>query len=809
MPEDAQSISAAQPQPAPRRGRRLTPSRRRRLRDGARGHRSLWAAVGALLVLAGMLGSIVGARAAARSNAAKARLAFHLSAQEIASTLTLAIQHEEDLIVSASAFVAGNPHASPTSFDEWAAAVRAMRRYPELQNIGLVKLVPGASLPAFAGRLASDPVLPFGAAAQAPRMPFMLLPAGRRPYYCLATAGLARSAASYIPAGVDYCAIAPTLYGARETGQTTYAPVQGRLGAALGIETPVYAGGQTPATPAARRRAFLGWIGELVAPSVVLTRALAGHPGIAVRFRYSSAGTHVAFASGTPPRGGESSLVALGNDWSVQSFGAPVSASVFANGRSLDLLIGGVLLSAMLGLLVAVLATGRTRALALVREKTSELSHQALHDPLTGLPNRALVLDRAEQMLARVARTPGTLAGALYVDVDGFKHVNDTLGHAAGDRLLTVAGSRLLGAVREQDTVGRLGGDEFIVLVEATPDEATLDVLADRLVEALREPVELGDADKPFTVTASIGVASGLYATPDDLLRDADLALYAAKAAGKDRYALFDVGLYGELEGRLALQADLGAAVEEEQLFLDYQPIFDLANQRIVGVEALVRWRHPQRGVVAPGSFIPLAEESRLIVPIGRWVLEQACRQSAAWSAGGLHLGISVNVSAYQLNRPDFAEDVRRALAGSGIAPGSLTLEITETTLVRDVPAAVERLEEVKAVGVRVAIDDFGTGYASLSHLQRMPVDVLKVDRSFVAALDQGEESRELLAAILGVGRSLSLSVVAEGIEQRSQRLLLEDLGCQMAQGFLLGRPGPPAEIEALLGRAAVEPSAA
>lgn len=774
-----------------------------------RGRRGLGIALTTLLVLGGVLGSVLGARATARSGADKTRLAFHLASQEIASTLTLAIQHEEDLIVSASAFVAGNPHASPASFDRWATAVSAMRRYPELQNVGLVQLVSASQLQAFAARLAAHPVLPFGAGVPAPRYPFMILPPGRRPYYCLATAGLARSPASYIPPGADYCAIAPTLYSARETGLITYAPVKGRLGAALGIETPVYAGGHTPSTPAARRRAFIGWIGELIAPDVVLTRALQAHPGIAVRFRYAAQGTHVAFSSGTPPRGAESSLVALGNNWTVQSFGPSVSASVLADPRALELAAGGILLSLLLGMLVAVLATGRMRALALVREKTRELSHQALHDPLTGLPNRALVLDRAEQLLARVARSPGTLAGALYVDVDGFKHVNDTLGHAAGDRLLTVAGGRLLGAVREQDTVGRLGGDEFIVLVEETPDGPTLDVLADRLVETLREPIELGEDGRPFTVTASIGVASGAYTTPDELLRDADLALYAAKAAGKDRYALFDVGLYGDLEGRLALQADLTSAVADNQLFLLYQPIFDLANQRIVGVEALVRWRHPRRGVVAPDSFIPIAEDSRLIVPIGRWVLDQACRQAAAWSAAGLRLGVSVNVSAYQLNRQDFAEDVRRALASSGIAPGSLTLEITETTLVRDVPAAAERLEEVKAVGVRVAIDDFGTGYASLSHLQRMPVDVLKIDRSFVAALDEGNQSRELLAAILGVGRSLSLSVVAEGIELRSQRVLLEEIGCQMAQGFLLGRPGSAQEIEALLGRRPVEPSPA
>jgi diguanylate cyclase (GGDEF)-like protein len=757
----------------------------------------MWAPISCALVLVGVLASVLGARAAARSSAEHARLAFHLTSAEVSSTLTLAIQHEEDLIVSAGAFVSGAPHASPADFDRWAQAVDAMGRYPELQNLGLVKLVPASRLASFARQLAGDPVRPLGPSSLPSSGPLMLLPPGPRPYYCLATAGLARSAASYLPAGIDYCALAPTLIAARETALVTYAPVAGRRGAALGIEAPVYSGGVKPPTAAARRRAFIGWVGELVVPGVVLARALQGHPGVAVRFRY---GSHVAFTSGVPPHDAQSTVIVLANHWTVQTFGAPVSASVFADPHALTVLIGGALLSLMLGLLVALLATGRTRALSLVREKTRELSHQALHDPLTGLPNRALVLDRAEQMLARVARTPGAKAAALYVDVDGFKHVNDTLGHGAGDRLLTIAGERLAGAMREQDTVGRLGGDEFIVLVEPTPDGLTLDVLADRLIETLREPVELGEEGKSFSVTASIGVASGTYHTPDELLRDADLALYAAKAAGKDRYALFDVGLCGDGEGRLALQADLSTAVAGDQLFLHYQPIFDLANRRLVAVEALVRWRHPERGIVAPGNFIPLAEESRLIVPIGRWVLEEACRQAAAWAAEGLRLDVAVNVSAYQLNRKDFAEDVRRALTHSGIAPSSLTLEITETALVRDVPAAVERLREVKAVGVRVAIDDFGTGYASLSHLQRMPVDVLKIDQSFVAALDEGQQSRALLAAILGVGESLSLNVVAEGVERRSQRSILEQMGCQMAQGFLLGRPGPAEDIESLLG---------
>ncbi len=273
------------------------------------------------------------------------------------------------------------------------------------------------------------------------------------------------------------------------------------------------------------------------------------------------------------------------------------------------------------------------RALSLVRQKTRQLSHLALHDALTGLPNRALVLDRAERMLAHIAREPGMVAGALFVDVDGFKHVNDNLGHAAGDTLLRVVGERLQSAVRAQDTVGRLGGDEFVVLVESSVREETADVLADRLVEALRQPIQLDDRHPAVAVTASIGVAIGRYETSDALLRDADLALYAAKAAGKDRYSLFDAGMHSDVEGRVALEVDLAAALQNDQFFLLYQPIFDLASGRIESVEALLRWRHPVQGIVAPDRFIPLAEESGLIVSIGRWVLEEASRQAA--SVGG------------------------------------------------------------------------------------------------------------------------------------------------------------------------------
>ncbi len=770
-----------------------------RLRLLARGHRSVWAAASALLVIAGVLATVFGAQAVARSDADKAKLSFHLTSAEIASTLKLAIQHEEDLVVSASAYVTGNPHASAADFDRWAESVQALRRYPELQDIGLVTLVPGAQLRAFQARMAANPLHPLGPNTLGPVEGNQVLPPGARPYYCLAVAGRARNLNSYLPAGLDYCALAPTLIAARDSGLPSYAPFVEAGNTTLGIETPVYGGGVTPTTVKARQHAFWGWLGELLVPEVVLQRALEGHPNFSVKFSYDSLNSHVAFNSGHTPAAPQISKIDLHNGWTVESYGAAVSSGVFGDLHALTMLIGGSLLSVVFGLLLLALGTGRRRALALVREKTRELSHQALHDALTGLPNRALVLDRAEQLLARATRQPGMQAGALYIDIDGFKHVNDNLGHAAGDQLLKAVGERLQSAVREEDTVGRLGGDEFVVLVDSSEAEITVDLLADRLTEVLREPVELDDGRKIFSVTASIGVAVGQYATPDALLRDADLALYAAKAAGKDRYALFHASMYEGDETRLGLEGELGAAMQDEQFFLVYQPIFDLRSREVVAVEALVRWRHPIRGIVAPDSFIPLAEESGMIVPIGRWVLSEACRQAAAWAAEGLDLGMSVNVSAYQLGRRGFTDEVRAALQESGLESSRLTLEVTETTVMRDVSAACDHLTEIKTLGARVAIDDFGTGYASLSQLQRMPVDVLKIDRSFVAALTDGGQGRELLEAIMGVGRALSLSVVAEGIEQPSQMATLEEIGCGLAQGFLMGRPTSAAAIETLL----------
>jgi diguanylate cyclase (GGDEF)-like protein len=535
--------------------------------------KGVWVATAAVLALGGVLAAVLGARAVAHSDAERGRLAAHLSSAEIASALRLAIRREEDLTVSMSAFVAGNPNVTAAEFDTWVESTRAMQRFPELQNIGLVTLVKASQLTAFEARMAADPLRPRGPQSEAPAGSLQILPAGNRPYYCIAVAGLASNAASYLPAGLDYCELIKTMITARDSGLNGYAPIVGAGATALGVGSPVYRGGITPSTVAARRRAFVGWLGERIEPKVLLETALAGHPNAAVVFRFDSRYSHVEFTSGTPPAGAQSTTTALqaGREaglenshegWTVQSFSAGVAGGVFGDRDALALLAGGILLSVLLGLLVSILGTGRTRALSLVREKTRELSeknrelfHVAVHDPLTGLPNRSLVLDRAERMLARSARDPDVVAGALFVDIDAFKHVNDSLGHAAGDRLLTVVGERLQSAVRDQDTVGRLGGDEFVVLVECSADETALEQLANRMTKSLREPVELDDGRKTFSVTASIGVAAGRYDTADELLRDADLALYAAKAGGKDRYALFDASMRPSADGHLALQA--------------------------------------------------------------------------------------------------------------------------------------------------------------------------------------------------------------------------------------------------------------
>jgi diguanylate cyclase (GGDEF)-like protein/PAS domain S-box-containing protein len=429
-----------------------------------------------------------------------------------------------------------------------------------------------------------------------------------------------------------------------------------------------------------------------------------------------------------------------------------------------------------------------------------QLVRQALHDPLTGLANRTLFTDRLEHALTR-GRRPGITVAILVIDLDGFKDINDSLGHDAGDDLLTIAGMRLEGHARPGDTVARLGGDEFGVLLEdITTAEAVRS--AEALLEGLATPIVLRDRD--LTPTASIGIAIAAGEDAEALLRNADTAMYAAKRQGKGRYALFEPAMHAMVVERLDLAADLSRAVDKGQLHLCYEPQMNLESGRICSLEALVRWRHPTRGEVSPGEFIPLAEETGMILPIGRWVLREACRQIKAWQErwpAPAPLTIAVNLSARQLQHPGIVDEVSAALAAAGLDPQSLVLEITETAIMEQLDAATTILTELRRLGVRLALDDFGTGYSSLSYLQRLPVDILKIDRSFVAGVAKSTEDSALARGILTLGQTLGLETVAEGIETAEQLAVLRELGCQLGQGYLFARPLGPAAVDALLER--------
>ena len=427
------------------------------------------------------------------------------------------------------------------------------------------------------------------------------------------------------------------------------------------------------------------------------------------------------------------------------------------------------------------------------------LRHQALHDALTGLPNRLLASDRAEQLLTR-ARRAGVPAAVLYLDLDGFKHVNDSFGHAAGDRLLESVAARLSTVVRASDTVARLGGDEFLVLLDASTLDAGAELVAERILAVLAEPVELnGSTERTVRVTASIGLALGLPEDAEQLIREADLALYQAKEAGKNRYVVYQPAVHAASGDRFALQLDLHEAIARDELHLLYQPVFDLRTHDVVGMEALLRWRHPERGTIGPDQFVPTAEETGLIVTIGRWVLHRACEEAAAWRERGHRAGVAVNISARQLDTDALVADVREALERSRLDASALTLEITETALMHDVDAAAGRLAQLKDLGIRIAIDDFGTGYSSLAHLRRFSVDEIKIDRSFVSGIATSKESGALIHTLIQLGKTLGLETLGEGIEEPAQLRRLRGEHCDRGQGYLLARPLEADSVERFL----------
>jgi diguanylate cyclase (GGDEF)-like protein len=719
--------------------------------------------------------------------------AFAAQAASVGASVTTAVRRMDDLTLAARTLVANEPNLTNETFTAWYKSMGVDKRFKGVAGFAYTQIV---------------------------RKPVAgVYPPGKRAYYCLPRIGVAGPGMhevltdAAVP-GYDLCQISKLLVQTRDRGQfSAYVTSTGRGHEMFQVVAPVYRGGGVPRTLKARRARAIGWIIGLFDSEPILRLAVAGQRGVSVTLEreHSAApenriptGAGAAFRTlsetlGTPaiarfggfPVGDTLNrriTVQADGRWTVtvtraapSGFSSPAVQSwlVFAIWLVMGLLAFG---------LVQVLARGRARALRMVEEKTGQLRHQALHDALTGLPNRALIMARADQMLAQARRSGGE-ASAMFMDLDGFKGVNDTFGHPVGDELLRNVAARIMAVLRDGDTIGRLGGDEFVVLVEGGAAQ-----IAERILAALREPFDLGTGS-PISITTSIGIATGDREAAKDLLRDADIALYEAKGAGRNRYAEFRHEMHIAAHDRLALENDLRGAIARDELFLVYQPILDLDTGEIAAVEALLRWQHATRGLVPPTEFVALAEESGLIVEIGAWVLETACRQAARWVANGTPTRISVNVSARQLDDPRLQATVAEALGDSGLDGDQLVLEITETALMRDPAGAAELLRALKSTGLRVAIDDFGTGYSSLAYLQQLPVDSLKIDRTFIAASARSRDSDPLIQTLVQLGRSLGLRTVAEGIEDEAQLAHLRELGCDTGQGYLFA---PPLEVAAL-----------
>ncbi len=767
------------------------------------------ALIGTLIVVLGVAASAFLAAEWRSSVRDSNKNSFEFTAADASSALSAKLNTNVGLTRTMRARAAMGTQDGESGFLQWYRELQRGSPAPPDVVATLIRLVPASGLSAFRREAEADPAFRSVVSSK-----FKVIPAGARPFYCLTRAIVGNAATTTLyPGLLDYCApttrgVGPSPYAAlvrtaTDTGSFIVTPLPGAAGhSPVAIGAAVYRRGAPITTVAERRAALTGLIGTTF-DSAALIRSVVGAQSLTIALYHRDIGGPLTLIgrAGRSARGkssGYSQRTGLAENWFVEVTGT-ASHATSATTQGLIGLGVGLLVTILAFLLYRALSRSRQHAWGLVGQKTDELEYRALHDPLTELPNRGLVLDRAEQILARARRLDVPVT-ALFMDIDGFKQINDRFGHQAGDEVLRTVGARLQAVLRESDTVGRLGGDEFVMLVDTVGLDAGPELVAERILEVLRQPIELpSPGPSTISVTASIGIATGRPASAESLLQDADLALYKAKSVGKDGYVMFESAMQTVAQDRMHLELDLADALDSDELFLVYQPMLELKGEQVVGVEALVRWNHPKRGVITPDAFIPIAEESGLIVPIGRWVLRQACLQAAGWREGGYLVDISVNVSARQLERPEFVEEVRSALHDSGLDAGRLTLEITETVLMRKPDATAHLLGELKELGVRIAVDDFGTGYSSLAYLRQFPVDSLKIDRTFITGLTSSGEAHALTHTLIQLGRALGLQTLAEGVEQPGQVRRLQQEGCDLAQGFLFARPLAPDAVERFL----------
>jgi diguanylate cyclase (GGDEF)-like protein len=736
--------------------------------------------------------------------------AFEVAASDATAELGAKLDGTVDLTRTIRAIAAMEPNAGESRYLQWYSQLgRDAAAGSRNADAVLIVPVPASKLAAFERAALADPAL-----RQKLHGHFQVIPSGQRPLYCLERAIVGPSQASpRFPLGFDYCApesggagalpYLKLVHAVTDSGTFTVTPVTTVPGSSLvAISAAVYRTSAPIATVAQRRAAVIGYISTTFDVTSLIDSVAAAHGTLGVALYHRDPGGTLQLIG----RGGAGAATSgyrtrsqLGGGWMALATGREPGAAS-AGDQALVVFGIGALVTVLLFLLYRVLALSRQRAWGLVGEKTEELEYRALHDSLTGLPNRRLVLDRAEQVLARARRldVPVTV---LFLDIDGFKQINDRFGHKAGDEVLNQVGQRLESVLRDSDTVGRMGGDEFVVVLDCTgADAAHPEQVAERILSALRRPLALpAHGGSRIAISASVGIASAVTLSAEDLLQDADIAMYQAKAAGKGGYVLFEASMQAAIADRLNLELDLADALGSDQLFLEYQPVLNLGNEQVVSVEALLRWHHPTRGVIAPDGFIPIAEAAGMMAPIGRWVLGQACTQGVAWRAKGFPIGVSVNVSARQFERAEFVGEVRAALSDSGLEPACLTLEITEATMVRRPAVTGALLSELKELGVGIAVDDFGTGYSSLGYLRQFPIDAVKIDRSFINGLTGSSEGDALARTLIQLGKTLGIQTLAEGVEEDGQLSQLRAEGCDLAQGFLFARPLSPDALERFL----------